>query len=172
MPHTTLLPGESAPALSVPAIGGGQLTLETGKVTAVFFYRGVHCPLCKDQLEELAQRRGELAAIGVDSLAVSMDTEDRAARQGEEWNFGDLPVGYGLTEKSAREWGLYISEKTKEVEQHPFSEPAIMLLKADGTIFALWYQNVPFGRATFDALKKGFEFILSHDYPVRGKVPA
>lgn len=172
MPHTTLLPGEAAPVLSVPAIGGGEVTLAPGKVTAVFFYRGVHCPLCKIQTEELAQRRGELAEIGVDTIAVSMDGEERAARQREDWNFGELPVGYGLTEKSARDWGLYISGKTKETEPERFCEPGIFLLKADGTVYALWYQTVPFARPTFDALKKGISFVLENDYPVRGKVPA
>lgn len=168
MTHRAPMPGSPAPALDVPALGGTVGLGGGGKLSLVFFYRGVHCPICKTQMEELAGRRGELAEMGIETVAVSMDSEERARRQREEWDLGDMPIGYGLSEASAREWGLYISTKAKDAEPDIFAEPGIVAVNPDGSLYALWLQTVPFARPTLDGLKKGLSFVLDNDYPVRG----
>ncbi|MEF2547064.1 redoxin domain-containing protein [Aurantimonas sp. E1-2-R+4] len=175
MRHTTPIPGDKAPKLAVEVLGGPAFDLaadKPAKMSLVFFYRGVHCPICKTQLEELNDRRAEFEAIGVSVRAVSMDSKERAERQKQEWKIADLPIGYGLTEESAREWGLFISAKEKDSEPTRFAEPGIAMIYPDGTIYALHFQSIPFARPTLDGLKKGLGFILENDYPIRGKLAA
>ena len=173
MPHTTPTPGEIAPDLTVECLGGPALDLSETKprrLSIVFFYRGVHCPLCRRQLEELVAKRADFDALGFDTHAVSMDSRERAERQKAEWALGDLPIGYGMSEASARAWGLFISPKVKEAEPPVFAEPGIAVLYPDKRIFALFLQSVPFGRPELDTLKDRLEFCLANDYPIRGSL--
>jgi len=175
MNHTTPLPGDHAPALKVSTLAGP--TLDLGVVTpksfsVVFFYRGVHCPICKSQMEELAVKLPDFDALGIEVHAVSMDSAEQAKRQSDEWKIADLPVGYGLSEESARAWGLFISTKAKDPEPDLFAEPGIAVVYPDGRIYALYLQNVLFARPRLDDLLGGLKFVLANDYPVRGSLPA
>ncbi|WP_294641660.1 redoxin domain-containing protein [uncultured Aureimonas sp.] len=175
MNHTPPLPGDSAPALRFRVLGGEAFDLSDAKsenFTAIFFYRGVHCPICKSQLEELSGKLEAFHKLGVEVRAVSMDSHERAERQATEWNVGALPIGYGLSEESARAWGLFISAKAKDPEPDRFAEPGIAVLYPDGRVYALHLQNVPFARPRLDDLLGGLKFIIENDYPVRGSVQA
>lgn len=97
-----------------------------------------------------------------------MDDEERYDQQKQDWTFGDLPVGHDLTEASAREWGLYMSAKSKDAEPDLFAEPIIALVLPDGRLFAYYLQNVPFVLARLDDMLNGLTFILSRDYSIRG----
>ncbi|WP_405404369.1 redoxin domain-containing protein [Paracoccus sp. Ld10] len=171
MTHTTLMPAAAVPAIDAQMPDGTPFTLPTapdGGMSVVFFYRGIHCPICKTQIEELASREDELRAANLSVAAVSMDDDDRFARQTKEWDLGSLAIGHGLTEASARNWGLYLSDKAKDAEPTRFAEPAIAVLKADGTLYALFLQNTPFARPRLDDLMQGLGFVMKNDYPVRG----
>ena len=50
---SSLLPRQPVPALSVPALAGGNLSLLAGRAanfTLLVFFRGFHCPLCRAYL--------------------------------------------------------------------------------------------------------------------------
>ena len=169
------LPGSPAPVLSLQAIDGGTIDLaaeQPEQFTVVFFYRGVHCPICKTQTEELAARTGEFEKRGIKVMAASMDSEDRARRQADGWKIAGLKVGYALSEEAARAWGLFISQKEKDGEPERFSEPGIAVVYPDGTIYALFHQSVPFARPRLDDLLKGLDFIIEKSYPARGTLAA
>lgn len=169
--HSTLMPGQIVPMIEAKNDEGNAFALPTSgdtRMTAIFFYRGVHCPLCHKQVEELAGRQEDFKELGVEVAVISMDDEERYGRQKAEWNFGNLPVGHDLSEASAREWGLYMSAKSKDAEPDLFAEPGIALVLPDGRLFAFYLQNVPFARAGLDDLLKGLTFILSRVYPIRG----
>ena len=51
----------------------------------------------------------EFASRGVQIIAVSSDGEDRARQMAEKAGAKTVKFGYGLSLKSARQWGLYIS---------------------------------------------------------------
>ena len=175
MPHTTPMPGDKAPALKVATSDGGQLDLANDNpenFSLVFFYRGVHCPICKKQIGELAKRREEFRAKGFNVHAVSMDDETRVQRQQAEWDLAGMPVGYGLSEESAREWGLYISSKAQDSEPARFAEPGLVAVRPDGTIYAMWLQTVPFTRPSLDDLLGGLSFVVDKGYPTRGELAA
>ncbi|WP_062763480.1 redoxin domain-containing protein [Falsirhodobacter sp. alg1] len=171
MTHQTPMPGSKAPAIHATAADGNAFTAPTapeGGFSVVFFYRGVHCPKCKDQLQELAEQEAAFREANVVVSAVSMDDDERFSRQKQEWNVGDLTLGNKLTEESAREWGLFISAKAKDSEPAKFAEPGIAVIQPDGTIYALYIQNVPFARPGLGDLLGALKFIMANDYPVRG----
>lgn len=175
MNHMTPLPGDRAPDLKVPTLAGPVLDLSAVTPQAfslVFFYRGVHCPICRSQLEELAAKRPAFEERGIAVYAVSMDSSERAKRQSEAWEIDGLPVGYGLSEESARAWGLFISAKAQDAEPARFAEPGIAVIYPDGRLYALYLQNVPFARPRLDELLGGLKFVIENDYPVRGSVAA
>lgn len=175
MPHAVAMPGSKAPDLRLPGINVEPVDLSAEhpeRFTIVFFYRGVHCPICKRQLEELDQRLGEFSDRGISVLAVSMDAADRAERQANEWSIANLKIGYDLSESDARAWGLFISRKEKDGEPDRFAEPGIAIVYPDGRIYALYHQSVPFARPRLDDLLKGLDFIIAKQYPPRGTLAA
>lgn len=168
-----ILPAQKAPQLKVALTDGGNydLSAETPKsFSLVVFYRGLHCPLCKGYIEELAGRLDSLADLGVGVVAVSMDARERATKTTQDWNLGALRLGFNLTAEDARNWGLFVSEAVKDSEPPYFTEPALFLVRSDGTIYSQHVQNVPFARPRWDDYISSIEFVLKKDYPVRGTV--
>jgi peroxiredoxin len=112
-----VLPRSQAPELSVPTVGGAQWTLSEQSpenFTLVVVYRGLHCPICKMQLRDLERKLDALAERGVNVVAVSTDSEDKATQSKQDWGLDKLTLGYGLSIETAREWGLFISTGIKQ----------------------------------------------------------
>jgi peroxiredoxin len=132
------------------------------------FYRGLHCPVCKKYLQELTPKLDEFSERGVDVIAISMDSSERAKLAVEKWEIEQLPVAYNLTESMAREWGLYVSTAIKDEEPDVFSEPGLYLVRPDYTLYSASIQTMPFARPKFDDLLKSIDFVLDEKYPARG----
>lgn len=165
-------PTKKAPNLKLNLINDTQWELEKQKpenFTLLVFYRGLHCPVCKKQLQDLRDNLTKFSDIGVNILALSMDTEKRAKTSRDEWETGDLPIAYGLTEKEARSWNLFISSAISEKEPERFSEPALYLIDKEQNIIFSQVQSMPFARPTTESILKGIEFIINKDYPSRGR---
>lgn len=174
-----LLPRTNVPALSVKTVAGQTWTLGERKperFTLVVFYRGLHCPICRGYLGELVKLEPEFGQRGVDVVAVSSDTGERARQTVTDWQLGNLTVGYGLTLAAAREWSLFISTsrgKTSLGIEEPaqFSEPGVFLIRPDGTLYWSAIQTMPFARPHFRELLGAVDFVIAKDYPARGEVP-
>lgn len=164
---------EPAPALDLPLVGGGRWRLdeqEPTSFTLVVFYRGLHCPKCRQQLQELEAQRDALAEVGVTSVvAVSGDDQERATRTVREWELADVPVGYGLTERAMREWGLFVSKGVKEPEPELFNEPGMFLVSPDGAVYSAHVQSMPFARPHLDDVVSAVRYINENEYPARGE---
>lgn len=171
MPRVT--PRSPAPALDVPLARGGRFVLSEQQpeaFTLVVFYRGLHCAKCKEQLRELDGKLDALAEVGITSVvAVSGDTQERVERTLEEWELQNVPVAYSLTEPQMREWDLYVSKGLKDPEPDLFSEPALYLVDAAGTVYSAHVQSMPFARPHLDNLVAAAAFIREQDYPARGE---
>ena len=79
-------PKQEAPALKVNLLGDEEFDISNSQAksfTLLVFYRGLHCPLCQKYLQQLQDLLPEFEALGVNVLALSMDSEKRArlARQ-------------------------------------------------------------------------------------------
>ena len=169
-----LFPRQKTPSLAVQTVDGETFNLHErmpDKFTMIVFYRGVHCPVCKIQLRDLRDKLDEFSQRGVDVIAISADTEDRARRAKSEWNVGNVRIGYGLELSVAREWGLFVSSARKGSDEPAlFTEPAIYLIQPDATLYFGSVQTMPFARPHFADIIKGIDFVLSKDYPARGEV--
>ncbi|MHA7175012.1 redoxin domain-containing protein [Arthrobacter monumenti] len=171
----TLLPTQTAPKLSLPLTGAGTTddlftgSAEAGRFTAVFFFRGLHCPICRKQLAEINKRLGDLSDAGIGKVvAVSMETEPRSAELVDTWGLENLPVAHSLDEETARQWGLYISGSINEGEPEVFSEPGVFIFDSDGSLFWSSIATMPFGRPALDDIIAGVRFAQEHNYPARG----
>ena len=165
-------PRQAAPELTVELVSGGTWCLADRRpatFTLIVFYRGLHCPVCRAQLSELNRRFDELTKRGLEVLAVSGDTVERARQALQEWKLDQLPLAYGLTEENWRAWGLFVSTGIKADEPEHFNEPGMFLIKPDGSVFYEALTSMPWGRPRLDDVLGGIDFVVAKDYPARGE---
>lgn len=180
MRHQALMPRYPVPALNVALTTGGRYVLGAApgeKFDLVVFYRGLHCPICAKYLLELERLASEFASRGVQVVAISTDTAERGQEMADKVKASGVRFGYGLSLRSAREWGLYISTsrgKTSLDIEEPalFSEPAVYIVRPDGTLYYGAAQTMPFARPQFQDLLGAIDFAIAKDYPARGEVTA
>lgn len=172
-----LTPRQSVPALSVPLVHAGPFDLRAQAADPfdlVVFYRGLHCPICAKYLTELEALVPEFNKRGVQVVAVSSDNAERAQAMAEKIKARHLKLGYGLSLRTARAWGLYISAskgKTSIGIEEPalFSEPGVFIIRPDGTLYYGSTQTMPFARPSFQDLLGAIDFAIAKDYPARGE---
>lgn len=167
-----LKPQAKVPPLTVKTVDGGEWDLAAQNpenFTFIFFYRGLHCPICGKYLRDIDNKTGKLAELGIHAIAISGDTEERAQKSKEKWRIKNLTIGYGLSMDKAREWGLYVSQAIKEGEPEVFSEPGLFIVRPDGELYAASIQTMPFTRPDIDELISGFNYIIANGYPGRGE---
>ena len=170
-------PRTKSPELEIETLDEGQWRLSDQKpenFTMIVAYRGLHCPICRTYLSELDRNAEEFGKRGVEVIAVSTDTPERAAQTKDEWKLRNLRIGYGLSIPKAREWGLYISTSrgktsTGVVEPDLFNEPGVFVIKPDQTLYASSVATMPFARPHFKEILAAIDFIVEKDYPARGE---
>lgn len=77
-----LIPNASVPDLDLPLTNSARFELSKQHpeaFTMLVFYRGQHCPICKKYLTELGSKLSKFTERGINVVAVSMDSPDRAA---------------------------------------------------------------------------------------------
>jgi len=173
-----LMPRQNVPNLEVATVGGGNWKLADSRAenfTMVVFYRGLHCPICARYLKDLDNKLSKFTERGVKVVAISSDSQARAEQAKQDWQLEHLTLGYSLELDKAREWGLYISTSrgktsTGVLEPDMFSEPALYLIRPDGTLYFGTVQTMPFARPNFAEILGALDFVLANDYPARGEV--
>ncbi|WNZ55286.1 redoxin family protein [Microbulbifer sp. MKSA007] len=174
MSNIKLAAGIDFPAIEVKRLGGGELVL--GKPEGSFLwqmvvvYRGKHCPLCTKYLRVLSVLLPRYHAEGIDVVAVSADTEEKASLHMETIQPG-FTIGYGLSIPQMQQLGLYISKpRSPEETDRPFAEPGVFVINESGRLQIVDISNAPFARPDLQTLLVGIEFIRNPDnhYPIRG----
>ncbi|WP_370401860.1 peroxiredoxin-like family protein [Sulfitobacter sp. JB4-11] len=167
-----LTAGTAFPATTLPALGGGTLTL--GRTAGaqdwqlVVVYRGLHCPKCKAYLAKLEELLPGYHAEGVEVVAVSGDPQEKAQAMADEVGLS-MPVGHDLSIAQMNALGLYISDpRSPQETDRPFPEPGTFVINADGALQIVDISNAPFARPDLEGLLGGIRFIRANDYPVRG----
>ncbi|MCY7297238.1 redoxin domain-containing protein [Alteromonas sp. a30] len=136
----------------------------------VIVYRGQHCPLCTQYLNQLETFKDELSALNVDVLAVSGDSKAQLESHLEKLDIS-FPTAYGLTVEQMQTLGLFISNPRSEQEtDHAFPEPAVFVLNQDRQIQVIDIANNPFIRPDLSMLVKCLKWIRDPEknYPIRG----
>lgn len=172
-----LVPRQKVPALSVSTLDGGGFDIERQapeRLTLVCFYRGLHCPVCAGYLKELEKQVPALRERGVEAIAISSDTAERARQMADKVGAAQFRVGYGLPLDVARAWGLFVSASRGKtsigIEEPPlFSEPGLFLVRPDRTLYWLSVQSMPFVRPNFAEVVQALDFVIRNDYPARGE---
>ncbi|MDO9168170.1 MAG: redoxin domain-containing protein [Methylobacter sp.] len=162
--------GEKFPMMAWNAVSGERLVPADGSGWRVLIvYRGQHCPLCKAYLNTLNEMLEDFRAANIAVSIVSADTKDKAEAEVAEcgWTF---PVGYDLSVDQMRELGLYISDpRSPEETDRPFAEPALFVINPEGNTQIIDISNAPFARPDLKSLLKGLQFVMSKNYPIRGR---
>ncbi len=168
---TKLLTGAPAPFLEVSTLEHQTWRLpdqHPQNFTMIVFYRGSHCPLCKNQLLELEANLVGFNHLGIQMIAISGDSLERAQKSYQDWGLKQLLVGWGLSVVDMRQWGLYISKGAYANEPAFFNEPAIFLIRPDGLVNTAFIGSSPFARPHATDLLGGIDYILKNKYPIRG----
>ena len=116
----------------------------------------------------------EFKKRGVTTIAVSTDGAERASEMAERISAKTLRIGYNLSLKNARDWGLYISAsrgKTSIGIEEPdlFPEPGLFMVTPEQSLYYGSVQTMPFVRPHFSELIGALDFVIENDYPARGE---
>ncbi|MCF8714410.1 AhpC/TSA family protein [Joostella atrarenae] len=166
-----LIPTKKVPNLKVALTNGDQweLSSQLGEnFTMIVYYRGLHCPVCKNYLEDLAKKLEDFKERGVNVIAVSANTKELAIETTEKWRIPGLTLGYGMSIEEAREWGLYVSNGISDKEPKTFFEPGLFLILPDQTLYACSLQSMPFARPEFKDVLNAISYVNKTGYPARG----
>jgi len=177
MSSSKLKAGQPFPQITVKQLGGGKINLAAPATPddpfswrLVIVYRGKHCPFCTSYLKELKTFAEKFRAAGIEVVAVSADTEERAMMQIPEIE-PNYDVGYGLSIEDMQALGLYISSPRSELESdRPFAEPAAFVVNHKGDAQIIDIANIAFARPELKTLLYGLEYIREpgKNYPTRG----
>jgi peroxiredoxin len=165
-----LTPGAQAPALRFDtAAGTWALERQAPRsFTLVAFYRGVFCPYCRAFITTLDQLAEEFRRRGIEPVAVSVDSHENANAAIAQWKLTSLPVGYGLDLDVARQWGLFVTQVSRDGRMLRFTEPAVFLIRPGNEIYALLLSSLPCGRPDLPSLLEGLDYLAQQGYPARG----
>lgn len=140
---TRLQNGQVFPALEVPAVGGGTISIPQslrGSYGVVLIYRGAWCPYCQAQLGAFQRASQKLADAGIKVVALSVDDEAATRSTIEKFKLS-FPVGHSAdADKVASITGAYTNESPRYLQSTGF------LLAPDGKILNAVYSSGPIGR--------------------------
>jgi peroxiredoxin len=169
MTQTKLEAGSAFPTLTLPKVGGGEISVGgAGGWRMLVVYRGKHCPLCKTYLKNLGGLLDGYREAGVDIAVVSGDPKEKAETEAAEegWTF---PVGYGLSVEQMRALGLYISDpRSPQETDRQFPEPGLFVINPEGRVQIVDISNAPFSRPDIANILNGIRFVQKNNYPIRG----
>lgn len=182
-PEAIRLPpaGVAAPDAALESVAGQATRLSTvldGRPALLVFYRGGWCPYCSLQLAELRHLVPDLAAAGIQLVAVSPDSPESLRRSLDatplEYTLvsdsrAELTRAFGIgfrvdadTRAKYREYGIDLEQASGGQTHHILPVPAVFLIDAQGRIqFAYanpdYRTRVPLRlvRAAVDALSAG-----------------
>jgi len=168
----TLKPREATPPLEVGTLNDGSFTLgeqDPETFTMIVFYRGSHCPVCRMYLRELDRLHEDFRAKGVEVIAVSGDTQERALKAKQQWGLESVPIGYGLEVEKMREWGLFVSGGDGDEEPELYGEPGLFLIRPDETVYYEAINSMPFGRPQLQEILATLDYIEETGLPAHGE---
>ena len=151
--------GQPFPALQVPAVGGGTISLPgdlAGSYGVVLIYRGSWCPYCNAQLAAFSRAAGPLTELGVKVVALSVDDEDTSAALVARHTLR-FPVGHSADAgQVAAATGAYVNDDPR------YLQPAGFILAPDGTVQVAVYSSDAIGRLVPDDVTGYIRYLTQH----------
>jgi alkyl hydroperoxide reductase subunit AhpC len=118
---------------------------------------------------ELDRLHEDFRAKGVEMIAVSGDTQERALEAKQKWGLESVPIGYGLEVEKMREWGLFVSGGDGDEEPELYGEPGLFLIRPDETVYYEAINSMPFGRPQLGEMLTALDNIKKMDIPAHGE---
>ena len=161
-----LKPGGVFPDLSFSRLDAAPWALREARreLTLISVIRGYFCTYCHDGMRDLEQAVDAFNAIDIDVLATSTDDALTAADMKEKLGLDCLAVGYGLTEADIRQLGLFATVRNDKF----FAEPAILIARRDGSVYAVFQNSISCGRTDIARLLEGLKLLAPTGFPLRG----
>lgn len=150
--------GDTFPALTVDAVGGGSISLPgdlAGSFGVVLIYRGSWCPYCNAQLAGFSRAADTFAALGIKVVALSVDDEATSAALVDKHHLG-FPVGHSAdADKVAAATGAYTNDDPHHLQSTGF------VLAPDGTVITAVYASGAIGTLVADDVAGMIGYIKS-----------
>ncbi len=151
--------GQQFPALEVPAVGGGTISLPgdlSGSYGVVLIYRGSWCPYCNAQLSAFSRALDTLTELGVKVVALSVDDEETSAALVAKRKLR-FPAGHSAdADKIAAATGAYVNDDPHYLQSTGF------ILAPDGTVRLAVYSSGAIGRLVADDVIGFIRYIAEH----------
>ncbi|MEH6345983.1 MAG: redoxin domain-containing protein [Bermanella sp.] len=172
--HQKMIAESPFPSLRLNTLSDSQV--EIGKPVngadwqMVVVYRGKHCPLCTQYLQQLEEMKNKFYNLGIGIIVISADPAEKAVAHNQEMKLS-FPVAYGLSIEQMKTLGLYISNpRSSQETDRPFSEPGLFVINEKGQVQLIDISNGPFARPELETLVFGLDFIRNPEnhYPIRG----
>lgn len=135
---TILAAGDPAPDFSLPAPGGGTLSLAdfAGRKLVIYFYPKAGTEGCTREAHDFNQLRREFEASGTAVLGVSPDPEKALGRFAAKHEIG-FPLAADETHELIGAYGIWV-EKSMYGRRFMGVERTTVLIGADGRIARIW----------------------------------
>lgn len=150
--------GQSFPALDIPAVGGGTISLPedlAGFFGVVLIYRGSWCPYCNAQLASFSRAQDRLTEVGIKVVALSVDDEATSAALVDKHHLS-FPVGHSAdADKVAAVTGAYTNETPHHLQSTGF------VLAPDGSVMTAVYSSGAIGRLVPEDVAGLVEYVNS-----------
>jgi peroxiredoxin len=151
--------GQPFPALDVPAVGGGTMSLPgdlAGSYGVILIYRGSWCPYCNAQLAAFSRALDTLGELGAKVVAFSVDDEDTSAALVAKRRLR-FPVGHSAdADKVAATVGAYVNNDPHYLQSTGF------ILAPDGTMRLAVYSSGAIGRLVADDVVGFIRYLIEH----------
>jgi peroxiredoxin len=151
--------GQAFPELTIPAVGGGTISLPddlAGSYGVVIIYRGSWCPYCNAQLAAFGRAMPALAELGISVVAFSVDDEATTAALVAKHR---LPFAVGHSadaDKVAAATGAYTHDDPHYLQSTGF------VLAPDGLVLTAVYSSDAIGRLVADDVVGFVRYQQSH----------
>ena len=154
-----LINGQQFPTLSLPAVGGGTISLPddlAGSYGIVLVYRGSWCPYCNAQLASFSRASAALTDAGAKVVALSVDDEATAAALVEKHKLG-FPVGHSAdADKVSSLTGAYLNDDPRYLQSTGF------ILAPDSSVLTAVYSSAAIGRLVADDVLGFIRYTREH----------
>ena len=151
--------GQTFPALDVPAVGGGTISLPgdlAGSYGVILIYRGSWCPYCNAQLGAFSRALDTLSELGVKVVALSVDDEATSAELVAKRRLR-FPVGHSAdADKIAAAIGAYVND-----DPHYLQSTGV-ILAPDGTVRLAVYSSGAIGRLVPEDVVGFIRYLTEH----------
>ena len=140
---TRLDNGQEFPALQLPTVGGGTISLPDdlgGRFGVILIYRGAWCPYCNAQLAAFSRAKDALDQVGAAVVAFSVDDEQTSSGLSDKLRL-TFPLAHSADADAVGEQvGAYVNDEPRHLQSTGF------VLAPDGTVLTAVYSSGAIGR--------------------------